>query len=68
MERRKWTQPQVSNFLRKPRNAGLRDHNGVVVGKGTWPALVDEDTWRAVKACWKRPDGHRAARRCAATC
>ncbi|WP_255322656.1 recombinase family protein [Mycobacterium kubicae] len=50
VERRKWTQPQVSNFLRKPRNAGLRDHNGVVVGKGTWPALVDEDTWRAVRA------------------
>ncbi|GFG65417.1 hypothetical protein MKUB_29070 [Mycobacterium kubicae] len=49
VERRKWTQPQVSNFLRKPRNAGLRDHNGVVVGKGTWPALVDEDTWRAVR-------------------
>ena len=33
-----WTPPLVSQFLRKPRNAGLRDHNGEIVGEGTWPA------------------------------
>ena len=50
-----WTHPQVSNFLRKPRNAGLRAHNGEIVGKGTWPALVDESTWRAAQAVLNAP-------------
>jgi DNA invertase Pin-like site-specific DNA recombinase len=44
-----WTPQQVSNFLHKPRNAGLRAHNGEVIGKATWPALVDESTWRAAR-------------------
>ncbi|WP_231977626.1 recombinase family protein [Mycobacterium sp. E2989] len=51
-----WTASTVSLFLRKPRNAGLRDHNGELVYdsdgkpvKGTWPALVDYDTWKAVQ-------------------
>lgn len=61
VERRPWTQPQVSNFLRKPRNAGLRDHNGEIVlkdgnpVKGTWPPLVDEKTWRAAQAVLNGP-------------
>lgn len=50
-----WTAPLVSQFLRKPRNAGLRDHNGEIVGKGTWPGLVDEDTWRAVQSVLDAP-------------
>lgn len=45
-----WTPTTVSLFLRKPRNAGLREHNGEIIGRGTWPALVDEDLWRAVQA------------------
>jgi DNA invertase Pin-like site-specific DNA recombinase len=50
-----WTPPQMSNFLRKPRNAGLRAHNGEIVGQGTWPALVDERTWRAVQSVLNTP-------------
>jgi DNA invertase Pin-like site-specific DNA recombinase len=54
-----WTAPQVSNFLRKPRNAGLRSrtHDGEteIVGKGTWPPLVDESTWRAAQAVLNAP-------------
>jgi hypothetical protein len=49
-------------FLRKPRNAGLRAHNGEIIGQGTWPSLVDEATWRATQAgtgagtgCQERP-------------
>jgi DNA invertase Pin-like site-specific DNA recombinase len=45
-----WTTQLMSNFLRKPRNAGLREHNGEILGKGTWPGLVDESTWRAAQA------------------
>ncbi|PJE21521.1 MAG: serine recombinase [Mycobacterium sp.] len=62
LERRPWTQPQVSNFLRKPRNAGLRDHNGEIVHdkdgnpvKGTWPPLVDVKTWQSAQAVLNGP-------------
>ncbi len=61
-----WTQPQVSNFLRKPRNAALRAHNGEIVGKGTWPALVDESTWKAAQAVLNGPGrapGRKSVRR-----
>jgi DNA invertase Pin-like site-specific DNA recombinase len=53
---RPWTASTVSLFLRKPRNAGLRDHNDELVYdtdgnpvKGTWPPLVDEGLWRQVQ-------------------
>jgi DNA invertase Pin-like site-specific DNA recombinase len=44
-----WTASTVSLFLRAPRNAGLRSHNGSVVGPGTWPGLVDKKTWDAAQ-------------------
>jgi DNA invertase Pin-like site-specific DNA recombinase len=50
-----WSASTVSLFLRKPRNAGLRDHNGEIVGAGTWPPLVDEETWRAAQAVLHAP-------------
>jgi DNA invertase Pin-like site-specific DNA recombinase len=50
-----WTASTVSLFMRAPRNAGLRAHNGVVVGSGTWPPLVDESTWRAAQAMLEDP-------------
>lgn len=53
---RPWTASTVSLFLRKPRNAGLRDHNDEMVYdkdgdpvKGTWPPLVKEQLWRQVQ-------------------
>ena len=62
--RKHWTESQVSEFLAKPRNAGLRDHNGEIVGKGTWEPLVDEAMWRAVQASMAaRPGGGRGGRR-----
>ena len=51
----RWTHAQVSNFLRKPRNAGLRAHNGEILGKATWPGLVDESTWRAAQTVLNNP-------------
>jgi DNA invertase Pin-like site-specific DNA recombinase len=51
-----WTASTVSLFLRKPRNAGLRDHNDELVYdrdgkpvKGTWPPLVSEALWGQVQ-------------------
>jgi DNA invertase Pin-like site-specific DNA recombinase len=50
-----WIVPLVSNFLRKPRNAGLRAHNNEIIGKGNWPALIDESTWRAAQSTLDAP-------------
>jgi DNA invertase Pin-like site-specific DNA recombinase len=36
--------------LVNPRNAGLRAYRGEIVGPAAWPAIVDEDTWRAAHA------------------
>lgn len=52
---RPWSASTVSLFLRKPRNAGLRDHHGEIVGAGTWPPLIDEQTWRASQAVLNAP-------------
>jgi DNA invertase Pin-like site-specific DNA recombinase len=61
-----WSASTVSLFMRKPRNAGLRAHNGEIVGKGTWPALVGESTWRAAQAVLDAPGrapGRKTVRR-----
>lgn len=61
-----WTASTVSLFLRKPRNAGLRAYNGEIIGKGTWTALVDENTWRAAQSVLDAPGrvlGRKSVRR-----
>ncbi|HKI43097.1 MAG TPA: recombinase family protein [Mycobacterium sp.] len=50
-----WSASTLSLFLRSPRNAGLRAHNDVIVGPGTWSPLVDESTWRATQALLNDP-------------
>lgn len=50
-----WSASTLSLYLRKPRNAGLREHRGEIVGPGNWPALVDEATWRAAQAVLNAP-------------
>ena len=57
VEERPWTEPPLSAFLRKPRNAGLREHNGEILGKGLWEPLVDEDLWRGVQDVLVRRTG-----------
>ncbi|AGZ51092.1 recombinase family protein [Mycobacterium kansasii] len=71
---KRWTQPQLSNFLRKPRNAGLRTYQADphratkddVVGKGSWTPLVDEATFWAAQAVLDAPGrapGRKSVRR-----
>lgn len=62
LKRHPWTASTVSLFLRKPRNAGLRDHNDELVYgkdgkpvKGTWPPLVEERLWNSVQAKLNEP-------------
>lgn len=65
-----WKVNEVGHFLRHPRNAGLRSHfqtgktvnrrDAEIVGKGTWPPLVEESVWRAAQAILDtRPAGGR---------
>ncbi|SDO72257.1 Site-specific DNA recombinase [Pedococcus dokdonensis] len=58
-----WTSLSLRDVLIRPRNAGLI-HTGkasvptaelTIVGRAQWPALVDEDTWRAVHALLTAP-------------
>ena len=68
-----WDISGVSNFLRHPRNAGLRTHfitgqsrRGYleIVGPGTWPALVEKSVWRSAQTVLAgRPSGGRGGRR-----
>ncbi|HEU0191429.1 MAG TPA: recombinase family protein [Mycobacterium sp.] len=71
---KQWTAPQVSNFLRKPRNAGLRTYQAdphrcdrdSIVGKGAWEPLVDEELFWSVMALMgdrKRRPGPKSVRR-----
>lgn len=61
-----WTEQLVGQFLRKPRNAALRDYGGEIVGKGTWEPLVSETLWKQVQVTMDgRPGGGRGKRRTA---
>lgn len=51
----RWDGPGVSQLLRNPKMAGLMAHNGVIVGKGSWPAIVPEETWRTAMAVLTDP-------------
>jgi DNA invertase Pin-like site-specific DNA recombinase len=44
-----WTQSQLRAMLLAPRLIGMRAHQGKIVAKGQWPAILDETTWEAMK-------------------
>ncbi|SOC48612.1 Site-specific DNA recombinase [Blastococcus aggregatus] len=45
-----WKPTEVRKLLARPRNAGLMEHRGEIVGAAEWPAIVDESLWQAVRA------------------
>lgn len=45
-----WNARSVWSVLTGPRIAGLRRFRGAVVGDAVWPAILDRDTWDAVRA------------------
>lgn len=55
-ESREWTPTELRKMLLRPRNAGLIEHKGEIVGAAAWPALVPEEKWRACKAVLERPE------------
>jgi DNA invertase Pin-like site-specific DNA recombinase len=50
----------IRSILSSPTIAGRRVHQGTDVGPGNWPAILDMDTWQAVRA---RLAGTRTIRR-----
>lgn len=45
---RPWTATELRKVLVRPRNAGLREHKGQVIGKAEWAGVVPEERWRAI--------------------
>jgi site-specific DNA recombinase len=60
-----WTRRTLKVILTHPRVAGLRQHQGSVVGRAHWPAILDHDTWERVRLVLLSPDrgGARTTRR-----
>jgi site-specific DNA recombinase len=50
-----WSAGSVKSIVIRARNAGLRVHRGEVVGAGTWPAIVDRESWEAAHALLTDP-------------
>jgi site-specific DNA recombinase len=52
---RPWGPYPARRLLMSPRIAGLRQHQGEVVGEATWPAIVDRATWEACQRVLRDP-------------
>jgi hypothetical protein len=57
-----WRTETLVKWLLSPRNAGLRAHGGEIVTKAIWPGIIDEPTWRAVRAILKSPARKKAGK------
>jgi len=51
-----WSSRTWRAVLCRPRNAGLSEYRGEIVGTGRWEAIVPEDRWRAVVSLLTDPD------------
>lgn len=61
-----WQPGTVRGLLLRPRNAGLAEWHGEIVGKGQWKAIISEDQHHAIVALVRDPSrrtstGNRAA-------
>lgn len=55
-----WTPTALRQILTGPRTAGLRQHQGQIIGPAAWPPLLDIDTWHAVRAILTDPHRRQA--------
>ncbi len=56
----RWLGFSIRQLILKPTFAGLRVHGGQVIGAAAWPALIDEPTWRRIKAKLEAPERRHA--------
>ncbi len=54
-----WLATSFRNMLTSPRIAGLRVHQGEVVGPAAWPPILDRGTWEAVRRIFADRAGRR---------
>jgi site-specific DNA recombinase len=54
----RWTHAHLNSILRRPRNAGIVAHNGVVLEGvvGRWETIIDADTYHRVVARLNKPE------------
>lgn len=52
---RPFNAPAVRRLLMNPRHAGLKTHNGNIIGPGTWTPLIDVDTHKGLVALLSDP-------------
>ncbi|MBT9255865.1 recombinase family protein [Phycicoccus sp. MAQZ13P-2] len=52
---KEWRTTTVRNLLLSPRIAGLREHQGQVIGKAAWPAIITEEDHARIVALLKDP-------------
>lgn len=57
-----WAGPNMGRFLAGPHLAGLRIHQGEVIGKGEWPAIISVAEHEAIKAKLGEAKKARAAK------
>ena len=57
-----WRPTQLRRLFTNPRYAAQRVHRGDIVGRGTWPAIVELDDWRALQGLLADPSRHKAGR------
>lgn len=57
---KQWGYAQLGQVLKRPRNAGLADYHGEIVGTSTFPAIVTENVWRGVCAVLSDPSRRRS--------
>ncbi len=52
---KEWHPSVIRRILTSPRIAGLRAHQGEVIGEAAWPAIIDRSTWDEVQAILTDP-------------
>ncbi|MHA7278877.1 recombinase family protein [Arthrobacter sp. MDT2-2] len=55
-----WTYATLRQLILRPRNAGLAEWKGEIVGPSEFPAIVGEDVWRAACSILKDPSRRRS--------
>ncbi|OUS93595.1 recombinase family protein [Rhodococcus sp. NCIMB 12038] len=52
----KWHGSHISKMMRRATYAGLRSHNGEIIGPGRWEALITEQEYRRLTAILEAPE------------
>lgn len=56
----KWTPRDFRKVISRPRNAGLITHEGKILGKAKWPAIIEPDEYHALIAMLGDPSRRRS--------